>query len=110
MGRSSTAAKPRKRDADTKLAQGRLSVPELAKELGNVAEPCRQRGLDLTSFYEWKRRFQTQGFDGLKDLPPFHKSHPQTTPEPVVQRIKDLALAHPAYGCIRHEAMLALEG
>jgi transposase-like protein len=58
------------------VAQSRLSVLELARELGNVAEACRQRGLDRTSFYEWKRRFQTQGFEGLKD------SHPQTTPEP----------------------------
>ncbi len=82
----------------------------MARELGNVAEACRQRGLDRTSFYEWKRRFQTQGFEGLKDLPPIHKSHPQTTPPEVVDRIKALALAHPAYGCNRHEAMLALEG
>ena len=110
MGRSSAAAQPQKRDADTKLAQSRLSVLELARELGNVAEACRQRGLDRTSFYEWKRRFQTQGFEGLKDLPPIHKSHPQTTPPETVERIKDLALAHPAYGCNRHEAMLALEG
>lgn len=110
MGRISTAAKPQKRDADTKLAQSRLSVLELAKELGNVAEACRQRGLDRTSFYEWKRRFQTQGFEGLKDLPPIHKSHPQTTPPETVERIRALALAHPAYGCNRHEALLALEG
>jgi hypothetical protein len=110
MGLAQTAAKPHKRDADTKLAQGRHSVPELAKAQGNVAEACRQRGLDRSSFYEWKRRFQTQGFDGLKDLPPIYKSHPQTTPEPVVARIRDMALAHPAYGCNRHEAMLALEG
>jgi transposase InsO family protein len=110
MGRSSTAAQPRTRDAGTKLAQSRLSVLELARELGNVAEACRQRGLDRTSFYEWKRRFQTQGFEGLKDLPPIHRSHPQTTPAPVVERIKALALEHPAYGCNRHEAMLALEG
>lgn len=41
MGRSSAAAKPQRREADTKLAQGRLSVLELAKELGNVAEACR---------------------------------------------------------------------
>ncbi|MFC3061836.1 IS481 family transposase, partial [Paenirhodobacter populi] len=98
------------RDAASKVAQQRMSVLELARELGNVAEACRQRGLDRTSFYEWKRRFQTQGFEGLKDLPPIHKSHPQATPEPVVQRIKALALAHPAYGCNRHEALLALEG
>jgi hypothetical protein len=42
MGRSSTA---RQRDAGTKLAQSRLSVLELAREIGNVAEACRQRGL-----------------------------------------------------------------
>ncbi|SDL80792.1 helix-turn-helix domain-containing protein, partial [Paracoccus chinensis] len=99
MGRTSTTAEPQKRDAGTKLAQQRLSVLELAKELGNVAEACRQRGLDRTSFYEWKRRFQTQGFEGLKDLPPIHKSHPQTTPPETVERIRALALAHPAYGC-----------
>ena len=110
MLRSSTVAQPRRRDPDAKLAQSRLSVLELARELGNVAEACRQRGLDRTSFYEWKRRFQTQGFEGLKDLPPIHKSHPQTTPPETVERIKALALEHPAYGCNRHEAMLALEG
>ena len=99
-----------KRDAASKLAEHRLSVLELAKELGNVAEACRRRGLDRTSFYEWKRRFQTQGFAGLKDLPPIHKSHPQTTPPETVARIRELALEHPAYGCNRIEAMLSLEG
>jgi len=69
-----------------------------------------QRIKDRTSFYEWKRRFQTQGFEGLKDLPTIHKSHPQTTPPETVEKIKALALKHPAYGCNRHEAMLALEG
>ena len=103
MGRSSTAAQPRKRDADTKLAQSRLSVLELARELGNAPEACRQRCLDRTCFHEWKRRFQTQGFEGLKDLLPIHKSHPQTAPPETVERIRDLALAHPAYGCNHHE-------
>ena len=50
------------------------------------------------------------GFDGMKDLPPIHKNHPQTTAPKVVERIKTLALEHPAYGCNRIEAMLALEG
>ena len=98
------------RDAANKLAAHRLSVLELAQELGNVAEACRRRGLDRTSFYEWRRRFQTHGFAGLKDLPPIHKSHPQTTPPETVERIKELALEHPTYGCNRLEAMLSLEG
>jgi len=110
MAQASKSSERSKRDAATKLAEHRLSVLELAKELGNVAEACRRRGLDRTSFYEWKRRFQTQGFEGLKDLPPIHKSHPQTTPPETMERIKELALEHPAYGCNRIEALLALEG
>ena len=38
------------------------------------------------------------------------KSHPMTTPVEVVERICGLALLHPAYGCNRLEALLALEG
>lgn len=33
-----------------------------------------------------------------------------TTAPEVVARIEELALAHPAYGCNRIEALLALEG
>ena len=99
-----------RRDAATKVARQRLSVLDLAARLGNAAEACRRRGMDRTSFYEWRRRFQTHGLDGLKDLPPIHRSHPQTTPAEVVERIVALALEHPAYGCNRIEALLMLEG
>ena len=63
-----------------------------------------------TQFSEDKRRFQTHGLQGLKDLPPVHKTHPQTTPQPVVDRILALSLEHPAWGCCRLSAMLKLEG
>jgi transposase InsO family protein len=98
------------KDANEKLAHRRLTVLELAERLGNVTEACRRGGIDRTSFYDWKRRFQLEGLDGLKDLPPIAKSHPMTTPVEVVARIEELALAHPAYGCNRIEALLALEG
>ena len=93
-----------------KLAHRRLTVLELAERLGSVSEACRRGGIDRTSFYDWKRRFQLQGLDGLKDLPPIAKSHPMTTPPDVVAQIEALALAHPAYGCNRIEALLALAG
>lgn len=66
--------------------------------------------MDRTSFYEWKRRFQTHGIEGLKDLPPVHKSHPQTTPPGVVRRILELAVEHPAWGCLKVSDRLELEG
>lgn len=78
--------------------------------MGNVAEACRQRGLDRTSFYELKRRFQMQGIEGLKNLPPIHSSRLHTTPPETVERIRALALVHPAHCCNWFEGMLALEG
>jgi transposase InsO family protein len=98
------------KDPNEKLAHRRMTVLELAERLGNITEACRRGGIDRTSFYDWKRRFQTHGLDGLKDLPPIAKSHPMTTPLEVVARIEALALEHPAYGCNRIEALLALEG
>ncbi|HSH60537.1 MAG TPA: IS481 family transposase [Acidimicrobiales bacterium] len=97
-------------NAEEKVARHRMSVLELAEALGNVSEACRRRGMTRTQFYEYKRRFQTHGLAGLKDLPPVHKSHPQATPQHVVDRILTLSLEHPAWGCCRLSALLKLEG
>jgi transposase InsO family protein len=104
------ARKVTAKDPGEKLAHRRLTVLELAERLGNVSEACRRGGIDRTSFYDWKRRFQLEGLDGLKDLPPIAKSHPMSTAPEVVARIEELALTHPAHGCNRIEALLALEG
>lgn len=95
---------------EIKIAEQRLSVLELAKALGNVSLACKQRGVSRTQFYEYKRRFQTHGIEGLVDLPPIHHSHPFTTPPEVEQRILDVSLEHPAWGCNRLSDTLKLEG
>jgi transposase-like protein len=56
------------KDPTEKLARQRLSVLQLAQALGSVSAACRRSGMDRTSFYDWKRRFQTHGLDGLKSL------------------------------------------
>jgi transposase InsO family protein len=48
--------------------------------------------------------------EGLKDLPPVHKSHPQTTPDATVQRVLALAMEQPTRGCNFLSALLAKEG
>ncbi len=96
--------------AEDKVAYQRLSVLELAEALGNVSKACRERGMSRTQFYEYKRRFQTHGFEGLKDLPPIHKSHPQTTPKEVVDKLLEMSLNHPTWGCARLSDMLKLQG
>jgi transposase InsO family protein len=93
-----------------KLARQRLSVLELALALGSVSEACRQRAMSRTQFYEYKRRFQEQGLAGLKDLPPIHKTHPQTTPPETVERIVALCLERPGWGCYKLSDYLKLQG
>jgi hypothetical protein len=51
------------KDANEKLAHRRLTMLGLAERLGNVAEACRRGGIDRTSFYDWKRRFQLKGLE-----------------------------------------------
>jgi transposase InsO family protein len=96
--------------AEEKLARHRLSVLELGQALGNVSEACRRRGMTRTQFYDYKRRFELQGLEGLKDLPPIHKTHPQTTAPEIAEQIVTLSLAHPAWGCVRLSAHLKLQG
>ncbi len=97
-------------DPATKLARQRLSVLELAEALGNVSEACRRRGISRTTFYEYKKRYEAHGLEGLKDLPPIPKSHPFTTPPEVVERILEISLEDPARGCNWISDRLKLEG
>jgi hypothetical protein len=78
-------------NAEEKIARQRLSVLQLAEALDNVSAACRQRGRTRTQFYDYKRRFELQGLEGLKDLPPIHKTHPQTTAPAVVEQILALS-------------------
>jgi len=96
--------------AEKKLIQHRLSALELAKVLGNISEACRRRGISRSQFYEYKRRFQTHGIEGLKDLPPVHKSHPRTTPPETVKKMLKLSLKHPMWRCARLSNELKIEG
>jgi len=104
------AGKVVEKDAVTKVARHRLSVLEMAEALGNISEACRRGGMDRTSFYEWKRRFQTHGLEGLKDMPPIPKSQPnQTTPE-IEAKILEVSIARPSWGCVKLSDYLKLQG
>lgn len=95
---------------EVKIARQRMSVLELGAKLKNVSEACRRRGITRTQFYEYKKRFETFGLEGLVDLPPIPKNHPQTTKPEIVEKICDLALKHASRGCNYLEHLLRLEG
>jgi transposase InsO family protein len=95
--------------SETKIVRHRLSALQLAEALGNVSIACKKKGISRTQFYEYKRRFQTHGIEGLKDLPPIHKTHPQTTPPDIVDQIIDMSIQHPMWGCQRLSDQLKLK-
>nr|MBA3982194.1 helix-turn-helix domain-containing protein [Acidimicrobiia bacterium] len=49
-------------------AARRLAVLLHAEEItGNVARTCRYYGISRQLFYTWKRRYDAEGVDGLRD-------------------------------------------
>src|SRR5262249_61821633 len=62
---------------DEKVARRKLSLLELASDLGNVSKACWVMGYSRQQFYEIRRNFQTYGADGLLDrLPGARGPHP----------------------------------
>lgn len=104
------AEKMVEKDAVVKVARHRLSVLEMAETLGNISEACRRGGMDRTSFYEWKQRFQAHGLEGLKDMPPIPTPQPNQTTPKTEAAILECSLAHPSRGCVKLSDFLKLQG
>jgi hypothetical protein len=96
---------------EEKIARRKLSLLELASDLGNVSKACKVIGDSRQQFYELRRNFQTYGADGLIDrLPGPRNPHPNRVPEAVEQAILEHALAHPCRGPMRVAQELLLRG
>lgn len=67
-------------DMQFKVVHQGPNILQSAESPSNVSEVCHRRGTTYTQLHECKRRFQTHGVQGLKDLRPIRKWHPQATP------------------------------
>jgi len=71
-----------------KIARRKLSMLELAGELGNVSKACRLMGYSRQQFYEIRRNFPTYGAEGLLDrLPGTRNPHPNRVSEEIEQAV-----------------------
>lgn len=86
---------------DEDIKKDRIRLLRLAERLGNISKACRREGVSRTQFYEYKRRLQMCGPEGLKNHPPVHKGHPQATPREVLELILGTSKANPSWGCKR---------
>ena len=85
-----------------KVARRKLSLLELAQELGNVSKACRLMGYSRQQFYEIRRNYQTYGADGLIDrLPGARGPHPNRVSDEVESALLAYCLDYPTHGCLR---------
>ena len=94
-----------------KMARRKLSLLQLAQELGNVSKACRIVGYSRQHFYEIRRNFQVHGAEGLLDrLPGAKGPHPNRVAPPIEKAILAHALKHPTHGAQRVADELMLRG
>ncbi|MBT8335468.1 MAG: IS481 family transposase [Gemmatimonadetes bacterium] len=94
-----------------KIARRKLSLLQLAQELGNVSKACKIVGYSRQQFYEIRRNFQLYGADGLMDqLPGAKAPHPNRVSDAVEKAILDHGLEHPTHGAQRVADELMLRG
>lgn len=95
---------------DQIIAHRRRRLLELAVELGNVSEACRQLGVSRTRYYEWKRLADRYGLDALTPKERRRPQLPNATPTHVVNELLTLAVLEPTLGCRQLADRLAERG
>ena len=97
--------------ATEKVTRRKLSLLELAQEMGNVSKACKLMGYSRQQFYEIRRNFQVYGSEGLLDRVSGPKGpHPNRVSPEIETAILDYALNFPTHGCLRVSHEMRLRG
>ena len=93
------------------MARRKLSLLQLAQELGNVCKAFKVVGYSRQQFNEIRRDFQPYGADGLLDRIPGQRGpHPNRVDEEVEKAILEHGLEHPSHGAQRVADELLVKG
>lgn len=69
-------------------AKHKLAVLRHVEEVsGNVAATCRYFGITRTAYYKWRKRYEEEGFPGLRDRSSIPHRSPNATSAEVVEKI-----------------------
>jgi putative transposase len=72
----------------------------------SVAELCRRYGVSRRVAYKWKRRYDGEGLDGLKDRSRAPHLHPNAVSEAVEEALLAFRRQHPGWGAKKTRARL----
>ncbi len=79
-------------------AQQRQLLFETWETTGNVSLACRKAHVSRKTFYNWKERFEQEGYAGL-EKPKSHVPHePHKTPVEVEERVIQMRRSHEDWG------------
>ncbi len=65
----------------------KLRILNHAEESGNIAKTCRYFGIPRSLFYVWREAYRQHGNEGLKCKKPIPRTHPNQTPDEIVEKI-----------------------
>lgn len=95
----------------SKSMKRKLSLLQLAEELGNVARACKIMGYHRDSFYEVRRAFQTGGVVALVEQRRGARApHPNRVAPEIEARVLEYCLGRPTHGAQRVSNELRLAG
>ena len=72
---------------DEKEVNRKLRILNHADQSGNIAKTCRYFGIPRSLFYVWRNAYLKFGDEGLIRKKPVPKTHPNQTPEVIVEKI-----------------------
>jgi hypothetical protein len=73
--------------ADEREIKRKQRILDHAVETGNIAKTCRYFGIPRSLFYVWRSAYQEHGEEGLRRKKPIANSHPNQTPDEIVENI-----------------------
>lgn len=85
----------------------RVRLLELADEIGNISEACRQIGVSRTRYYAWKNTAELYGLEALWPKDRRRPAQPNETPTHVVADLMALVVVEPTVGCRQYADRLA---
>lgn len=95
--------------AQERLINAKISILQLASELGNISKACKRAGVARSSFYEIKKAYEQFGRTGLAPKPRRKPRMPNTISEALEVKILDMTRRYPSYSYQRISNQLQLE-